>query len=518
MSDFTTLPEMTHHFAQTRPDTTALFFEGRTTTYRSFERHTNQVANGLIARGFRASEHILYLGKNSDLYFELLFGCAKARLVATPVNWRLALREIARIVRDCEAPVLFFGREFVEAARSLMTECPCLRTLVAMETEEPGIDQFTAWRDRQPSAPPPVAVTKDDIAIQLYTSGTTGRSKGAMIRHRNLLEPMDAMKESPDHDWNRWNSDDVSLISMPVGHIAATNWAVMTLYNGAMAVVAREYDPHAIMDFIERDRVSKMALVPSALQFLLRDPRAGTADFSRLKYIVYGASPIPPELMREAMEVIGCKFVQGYGMTETAGAVSILGPEDHQLPPTPRMRSAGKPLPGVEVAILDESGRHLPAGQIGEIAIRSSGNMAGYWNLPQETAATIDSEGWLRTGDAGELDEDGYIYIRDRVTEMIITGGENVYPAEVENAIFGHPLVDDVAVIGLPDEKWGEAVVAVIVPKNGAIIDPRDIIAHARKQIAGFKSPKRVEFVTALPRNASGKILRRELRALFSPR
>ena len=213
--------------------------------------------------------------------------------------------------------------------------------------------------------------------------------------------------------------------------------------------------------------------------------------------------------------MFGCGFVQMYGMTETSGTITTLNPEDHDVSGNPRMRSVGKPLTGVEIKIIDENGNRLLAGQVGEIATRSAQNMKGYWNLPEATAATIDGDSWLRTGDAGYLDEDGYLFIHDRVKDMIISGGENVYPAEVENAVYSHPAVADVAVIGVPDEKWGEAVKACVVLKDGAQASEVDIIAHARQSIAGYKCPKSVDFITALPRNPSGKILRRELRAPY---
>jgi acyl-CoA synthetase (AMP-forming)/AMP-acid ligase II len=516
MADFDTLPRMIRHHARLRPNAAALSFEGRVTHYAELDRRSDQVANGLRALELKRDEHMVYLGKSSDYFFELLIGAARAGLIPTPVNWRLAVPEIAYIVRDCAAPILFYGREFAEAAAILAAECPSLRLRIAMEEAAPGTLHYPEWRNGQPDTAPDIRVVPEDVAVQLYTSGTTGRPKGVMIRHRNLLDPIHAMKGASGYEWNVWTSDDVSLLSMPVGHISGINWAVMTFFAGASAVVAREFNPGAVIDFIERDRVSRMALVPSALQFVLRDPRARKADFSRMRYVIYGGSIMPPDVMRDAMEIIGCGFVQGYGMTETAGGISILGPDDHSLPPTPRMRSVGRPVPGVDVKIVDENGRTLGAGQNGEIAVRSTANMAGYWNLPEETSQALDVDGWLYTGDAGFVDEDGYLYIRDRVKDMIITGGENVYPAEVENVIREHPGVEDVAVIGLPDEKWGEVVVAIVVPRPPMSPAPRDIIEQARKRIAGFKLPKRIEFIGALPRNAAGKVSKRELREIYS--
>jgi len=302
---------------------------------------------------------------------------------------------------------------------------------------------------------------------------------------------------------------------MPVAHIGGSGWGLMGFRNGARNVVAREFDPGKVLDFIANERISKLFLVPSAIQIVLRDPRARSTDYSRMRYLGYGASPIPIDLLREAVDVFGCGFAQMYGMTETTGTIVALPPSDHDMNGNPRMRSAGKPLPEVEVRIIDEKGNALPAMEVGEIATRSVWNMAGYWNLPEATARTIDKEGWLRTGDAGYMDEDGYVFIHDRVKDMIISGGENIYPAEVESAIYGHPDVADVAVIGVPDQKWGEAVKAMVVAKPGKSPKPEDIIAFARTRIAAFKVPKSVDFIEALPRNASGKILRRELREPF---
>jgi long-chain acyl-CoA synthetase len=253
-------------------------------------------------------------------------------------------------------------------------------------------------------------------------------------------------------------------------------------------------------------------MVPAALQIVVRQPRSREIDFGRLRYILYGASPIPVDLLRECMEVFGCGFCQQYGMTETSGTIVYLPPEDHDPNGNKRMRAAGLPMPGVELKIVDAQGATLPAHEVGEVMTRSSGNMAGYWRLPDASAATVDPEGWLRTGDAGYLDEDGYLYIHDRVKDLIISGAENIYPAEVENAIYGHPGVAEVAVIGVPDPKWGEAVKAVIVLKPGAAADVADILAFARSRIAAFKIPKSIDFVDALPRNAAGKVMRRQLK------
>ncbi len=506
-----TLGDVPRQQAAARGAAPAFVFEGRITSYAAFDRHANRIANAMIAEGLKPGDRIAYVGKNSDWFFELIFGANKAGVVMTPVNWRLAGPEIVYILRDAAAKIVFVGVEFLEQVAGLAGELAPGTRFVAMEGPWNGWPGFEAWRDASGDADPHLPIGWDDVALQLYTSGTTGRPKGAMLTNANLLG-MRGGQFGPPAAWNSWTSDDVSLVAMPNFHIGGAGWGIMGLYNGAKGVVAREFSPLAVLDFIEQERISKIFMVPAAMQIVVRHPRAREIDWSCMKYLLYGASPIPLELLKECMEVFGCGFVQMYGMTETTGTIVALPPEDHVPEGSPRMRSAGKPLPGVEIAILDEAGNRLKPHEVGEIATRSLANMKGYWNLAEATAKTIDTEGWLRTGDAGYLDEDGYVYIHDRVKDMIITGGENVYPAEVENAIFGHPDVEEVAVIGVPDEKWGEAVKAVVAPKKGRSPSPAEIIAYARERIAAYKAPKSIDFIEALPRNPSGKILRRELR------
>lgn len=517
--DFAAMPTLGHiarYHAQERADRVALTFEGRETTFAAFQINTNRVANALIAGGAVKDDRIAYVGKNSDHYFELLIGAAKMGAVTAPIGWRLAPPEMASIIEDSQARFLFVGAEVMPQARLALASLTDKPTLIAMEAPGAGENGllYEAWRDAAPPSDPLISVDPNDVTIQLYTSGTTGRPKGVMLTHDNLLVGR-RLAADAKLDWNTWAPSDVSLVAMPVAHIGGTGWGLVGLVNGATGVVAREFDPLSVLGFIEQDRISKMFMVPAALQIVVRQPRARDVDYSRLKFILYGASPIPLDLLRECIEVFGCGFCQQYGMTETTGTVVYLPPEDHDPAGTPRMRSAGLPMPGVEIKVIDEAGKALPPGSVGEVAVRSPNTMKGYWRQEAATRQTISPDGWLRTGDAGYLDEAGYLYIHDRVKDMIITGAENVYPAEVESAIYGHPAVAEVAVIGVPDDKWGEAVKAMVVLKPGAEGDPADIIAFARGRVAAYKAPKTVEFIDALPRNASGKILRRELRAPY---
>ena len=510
LSGAVTLADVVRAQGASRAETTCFVFEGRTTTFGAFDKHTNQVANGLIALGVKPNERIAYLGKNSDTYFELLLGAVKAKVVMTPVNWRLAGPEIAFIVEDCKAAVLFVGPEFIEQVRGLQSQLPSVRAIMTIEGGAPEWKDFSKWRDAQSDADPMLPLASDDVALQLYTSGTTGKPKGAMLAHKNFLSLVGANQDTKP-DWNKWSDNDVSLVAMPVFHIGGSGWGLSGIYHGAKSVVAREFDATKVLDFFEQFGITKLFMVPAAMQFVVRQPRAKEVDFSKLKYMLYGASPIPAALLKECIAVFGCGFVQMYGMTETTGTIVALPPEDH-VEGLERMKSAGKALPGIELAIIDADGKPLPPREVGEIATRSGSNMIGYWNLPEASAKTLGADGWLRTGDAGYMDEDGYLYIHDRIKDMIISGGENIYPAEVESAICDHPDVAEVAVVGVPDDQWGEAVKAVVVMKPGKQATSTDIMRFTRERIAGFKTPKSVDFIDALPRNASGKILRRSLR------
>jgi acyl-CoA synthetase (AMP-forming)/AMP-acid ligase II len=502
--------------AQSQPDAMAFTFGAEVMSFGELEQGGNRAANGLIALGVKRGERIAYFGKNTHLYFELLLGALKIGAVMTPVNWRLAAPEITYVLNNCQARVLFVGDGFAATIEALRPGLDHVETVIGIDAADGDLLDYRTWRDGFADVDPQIVVEPNDDALQLYTSGTTGNPKGAVMTNASLTSSR--ANDSPDIELRAWqvtNPDEVTLLAMPCFHISGTGTGLGTMANGSGSIVLPEYDPTKALELIERFNISRIFMVPAAIQIMLNHPRVGEVDFSRLKIITYGASPIPLDLMRAAMDQFGCGFVQMYGMTETSGTIVALDPEDHDPAGSPRMRSVGTPLQGVEIKIIDEQGNELGPREVGEIATRSSKNMKGYWNNPDATAATIDSQGWLRTGDAGYLDEDGYLYIHDRVKDMIISGGENVYPAEVENAVFSHPYIADVAVIGVPDEKWGEAVKACVVLKPGKSLTEAEVIAHARTHIAGYKCPKSVDFIDVLPRNSSGKVLRRELRAPY---
>lgn len=490
-------------WALSRPDGLAMVQADRRLSFAGLEVRTAKVVAALQSAGIGKGDRIAWLGKNADLYFTLFYGAARLGAVMVPIGWRLAPAEISYIAGDTEARLLFAGAGFEDVAREVASALPCIEHVL---TES----EANAWIDSAVPSPFDPAGPEDAV-LQLYTSGTTGRPKGAVLSNRNLfglrLPATDA-----GIPWSVWDEDEVVLVAMPCAHIGGTGLGVMALAAGIASCILAEFSPDTVLDAVEQNGITRFFMVPAALQMVINHPRAATTDFSRLKYIFYGAAPIPLELLRECIKVFGADFIQAYGMTETCGTIVSLWPEDHDPAGNIRMRAAGRALPGVELKVVDENGNELPPGEVGELMTRSSNNMLGYWKLPEATANTLTEDGWIRTGDACYIDEDGYLFIHDRMKDMIISGGENVYPAEVESAIYGHPAVLEVAVIGVPDETWGEAVKAVCVPKPGATIDPADIIAWARARIAPFKVPKSVDVIAMLPRNASGKILRKDLR------
>jgi len=349
-------------------------------------------------------------------------------------------------------------------------------------------------------------IKADDDAIQLYTSGTTGHPKGVQLTNGNYRAFFQC---AADAKWGDYDVGDANLIAMPNFHVAGANMGLTTLAQGAKGIVMKDVVPNDIFDLIERYHIKSLFLVPAVIMMLVQNPRIKTTNLSSVRQMFYGASPIAEELLKTAQTLIkGCEFTQLYGLTETVGAGTALQPADHV---GPLLRSCGKAYPGLDVRIFDAEGNEVKVGEVGEIVIKGPTTMKGYWNKPEATASSIRN-GWFYTGDAGFTDKDGHIFIHDRVKDMIVSGGENIYPAEVENAVFGHPAVADVAVIGVPDDKWGEAVKAIVVLKPDTHATAEDIIAYTRTRIASYKVPKSVDIAQSLPRNPSGKILRRELR------
>ena len=491
--------------ARARGTGIAQIFETRQTSFDDFHRHTSQVAQGLSAAGLMPQSRLGFLGKNSDSYFELLFGAAKAQAVLVGVNWRLAPPEIEYILKDAECSVVFVGAEFYDVIEELRMRNPAITAVVAMDGGHPHWPAFDTWRDAQAAIDPLLPMRPVDDVLQLYTSGTTGHPKGVQLTNANYCA---LWRASEDARWGLFDAGRVTLTCMPVFHVAGANMGIFALAQGSTNLVLKDVDPLKILQVIPYYRVSYALFVPALILMLTQMPQSQTTDFSSLEKLFYGASPINEDLLMAAQKLFACEFFGLYGLTETTGGGTCLLPEGHAAG---KLRSCGTAYPGVELKIVDGQGQALPVGEVGEIVLRHGIVMKGYWKRPDASADAI-RDGWFQTGDAGYLDAEGYLYIHDRMKDMVVSGGENVYPAEVENALFGHPAIADVAVIGVPDERWGEAVKAVVVLQPGSSVTVEELVAFARERIAAYKVPKSVDFVSALPRNPSGKILRRELR------
>lgn len=504
--------ELIDHHAATQGEHTALRFNERSLSYAKLQEQRNHIASALTASDIGKGDRIGILAKNSDRFIALILGIAHVGAVTVGLNWRLSPKELSFISNDSEMRILFVDSTFADCAREVAAASPSLTKIVLIDqarNDWPTLDQ---WLGDTANSTPAAACGADDAALQLYTSGTTGNPKGVVLPHRAFFDPW-VYDDSPEMAWNHISPDDNCLLAMPFFHVGGIGLIFMALRGGASSVVVPEFSPAAFIDLVPQQKITRTFLVPAALRAVLLESRAANNDWSSLSHVIYGAAPMPEALLLEALDVLKCKFIQNYGMTELCGTVVHLPPEDHQ-PGSPRLRAAGLPTPNTEIKIIDQSGAPVSTGEVGEIIIRSPAAMLEYWKNPAATEETL-IDGFIHTGDAGYLDEDGYLYIFDRMKDMIISGGENIYPIEVENAVFNHPAVSDAAVIGIPDDHWGELVTAVVVLKEDAALTEAELIAHCKEQIASYKSPKKVIFVDELPRNASGKILKRQLREPF---
>ena len=505
-----TILEPIRRQARERADEVAYWTPERSWSFGEIEQASSRVAQGLAELGIARGERVACLTRHTAECVLLALGACKIGAVCMPVNWRLAPAEIEYIVNNGAAKMMLADRAFLPALAQVAAKD--LKFTVATE-------DFASWAGRFAGLQAQAPASAGGTALQLYSSGTTGLPKGVELTHRNLVTGMvDAVPEAIGYR----GPPDVMLNVLPTYHIAGVGVALLTASHGGKSVLYPEFDPAGVIAAIAQHRITHAFLVPAMIQFMLQAPGATGADYSSLKGISYGASPISEKVLVEALRTFRCEFRQVYGLTETTGAITLLAPEDHD-PEGPKkhlLRSAGKPIRGVELRVVDPAGGlDCAEGEVGEVWIRSGQNMKGYWANPKATGAAFvdrqaDGTGWFRSGDAGYLRE-GYLFLHDRIKDMIISGGENIYPAEIENVLMQHPALADGAVIGVPDAKWGETVKACVVLRPGAQATEAAIIEFMRGRIAHYKCPTSVDFLQAIPRNPTGKILKRVLRERY---
>lgn len=486
-----------------------------TVSYREGAERVSAFAHAVLARAPQRSR-IAILSTNRYEGMEAYLGTIAAGDAAVTLNPRGHIEDFRHAITDSAASVVVCDHALVPLIAPLRGQVPSVEHWMVFGGDAEGFEDFETVLAAQPTDRPDVRIEPDDPAWLFYTSGTTGKPKGAVETHRNLL----AMTR---HFLLELGDDlaptDVMLHLAPISH-GSTSVALPHLAVGAANAFPRAlaFDPSAVAQTIEELRVTATMLAPTMIRILLDAPETRTRDLSSLKTIVYGAAPMPVPDLEEALEVFGPVFVQFYGQAEAAATISSLGKSEHRVDdPVARHRlaSAGRETFSTRIRIVDPGGTPLPAGQVGEIVVRGELVMPGYWNMPEATAQTI-KDGWLHTGDAGYLDEDGYLFITDRVKDMIISGGSNIYAREVEDSLLAHPLIAQVAIIGVPDAKWGEAVAAVVVPAPGAELSAEDVREFARASMASYKKPRHVWFTDSFPIGPTGKVLKRELRKTYA--
>ena len=497
--------------AQHRPGVVALRHDDRALTYAELDERSNRLAQALLGSGIDRGARVAYLGRSAPEVIELLLAASKIGAVIVPLNWRLSPRELAGVLEDSHAPLLIADAGYLRTAQDLRADASRPLALRVVGCEHP--DAYEPWLGAHDAVDPGGRGDPSDVIVQMYTSGTTGVPKGVLTTHRNLAA---AAATS-----SRWGFDPytVSLTPLPLFHIGGIGWVYCGLWHGATTILVSEFDAGKVLDTLERRRVTNPIFVPTMLQMLTAAPGAAERDYSALRSIVYGASPMTTTALRAALSTFSCAMIGLYGLTETTGGIVHLDGSDHDAdgPRQYLLRSAGRPYEWVELRIVEPaSGEDLPAQTVGEVWLRAPNVMSGYFNRPIETAAALTADGWLRTGDGGYVDDEGYLYLTDRIKDMIVSGGENVYPIEVEEVLSQHPEVAEVAVIGVPDEHWGEAVKALVIGRDGQAPSQVDLLEFARVRLAGYKLPRSIEVVDDLPRTPTGKVLKRELRERYS--
>ena len=510
----TVLGDIPRKHARLNPDWECVVCEDVRLTWKQFNERINRLANGLSGIGVEKGTKVAVLALNCHRYLEIYYALAKLGAVAVPLNFRLSPEELTYVINHSDAEFFMADVGFMEVANAIMPSLDNIKQSVALNGPEEGWLDYEEMLSAAQDTEPDVEVDEDDLCQLQYTGGTTGLPKGVMLTHRNYITSAIGMLLTTLAE-----EGDKTLQVLPIFHTA---WwpALIHHYCGGGAVIAKRFDFNEILAMAEKERVTHINMVPILFSWVLDFPDLDKYDLSSIKLLTYAGAPMPADLMRRCIEKFGPIFQQGYGLTEAAPLATILLEKDQSTldgPPeiTRRISSAGKESMITEVRLFDDEDKEVPVGEVGEIVVRGKNIMKGYWKDPELTAKALRG-GWLHTGDLATLDEYGFIYIVDRKNDMIITGGENVYPYEVEKILYEHPAVLEAAVVGVQDKTWGEAVTAVVALKAGTTATEEELIGFAKERIAGYKTPKQVIFMESIPKTAIGKILRRQVREILS--
>jgi fatty-acyl-CoA synthase len=486
------------------PNKTALVFEGARYSYRQLDELSDRLANSLAGLGAKRGEKIALLSRNSPEWVIAHFAVAKTGATLVPINFLFVGREIAYVVNHSDAGILVLSEEFLALAESIRSELPRVTKYIAIGGEAPPwAISYGKIAQEGPQRTPQAEIGENDAYMVMYTSGTTGRPKGVVLSHRSRVHV--ALAGITDYGMTH---EQITGLPLPLFHMGGLNTCLLShVLSGATVVLMRKFDVPELLRNIERERISFLFLAPSPIYSMIESPELDRTDLSSLRWCMYGGAPMPREILRKLSERLpGVRLMQGYGSTE-AGQLSFLGPEDHVRRPD----SAGRAVALAQIRVVDREGHEVPRGDVGEIAVRGPNVMTEYYKAPEATAEAFRG-GWFHTGDLARLDEDGFLTIVDRKDDMIISGSENIYPKEVEEVLYAHPAVQDAAVFGVPDDKWGESVCATIVLKPGANATADEIIEYCKGRLASYKKPRLVKFVDSMPRTSIGKIAKSELR------
>ncbi len=502
------------------PDKTAIVFEGKRYTFSQLNERATRLGNALLKLGIRKGDRVAILEVNCNQYVEAYFASAKIGAIYVPLNFRAKGNELTYMLNSAEASILLVSERYIGLVNSIKPNLASVRNLISIDTPHEGMLYYEDIVSSALADEVSAQVDEDDTTILVYTAGTTGFPKGVMLSHQSFSIYVLENVSPADPELVEKN-----ILSTPLYHVAGFQAMLAAVYGGRTLVMERQFEPKEWMRLVEAEKVNRAMMVPTMLRQLMDHPDFGKRDLSSLKVITYGAAPMPLEVIKRAVDVFtGVSFINAFGQTETASTVTTLSPEDHVIAGSKeekekklkRLSSIGKPMSDVQMRIVDEEGNELPARQVGEIVVWGPRVMAGYWKDQVRTEKTIDKNGWVHTGDMGYMDEDGYFFLAGRTTDMIIRGGENISPAEVELVLCSHCKVSEAAVIGVPDEEWGEVPMAVVVLKPGESAAPEELMEYCRANLAGYKRPRCVVFCEELPRNAMGKVLRRVLREQYA--